>query len=323
MQPITDPKKNPLEQSDLIFDRVQPVDVRHRHYVMGTVTVGIVLHDPDLYGLVLSLAGPDAGSLAGLSFELLYKKVTERRRRVPRSAASSGRVPPDQPRRHLDHSRQSSPSTFSRTATSSWISDSRTTGDFTNSFGLEAGIFIGRGGIYFGLLDGSTSSRVPAITNGTFSPVLELGIGLASRRRPDVRERPAQGRPLRAARGDLRRRAGVVPSDRSVEAKRDVLLGAGIGGTHRKAVRHGRFQSHQGVGKRRGARDRHLHLRLVSRHAGRTRRRRLGECRGQNPVCHRVVQLQATAKGKLHDRFKQLPRPGFSRAIRAGVPRNG
>ncbi len=43
---------------------------------------------------------------------------------------------------------------------------------------MEAGIFNGQGGIYFGLLDGATSSRAPAITNGVFSPVLELGVGL-------------------------------------------------------------------------------------------------------------------------------------------------
>jgi len=178
MQPLTDPKKNPLEQSDLLFDPSSQwmfgIDVT----VMGVVSAGIVLHDPDLYGLVLSLAGPDAGSLAGLSFELLYKKVT--------NDVGVFRV------------RLQVPDAF-RQINLGYVSinlgiitvDVFTNGnflvdlgfphnrDFTNSFGLEAGIFIGRGGIYFGLLDGATSSRVPAITNGTFSPVLELGLGLA------------------------------------------------------------------------------------------------------------------------------------------------
>ena len=39
--------------------------------------------------------------------------------------------------------------------------------------------FIGRGGIYFGVLNGTTSRRVPTIANGVFSPVLELGVALA------------------------------------------------------------------------------------------------------------------------------------------------
>src|SRR5689334_1447140 len=77
MQPITDPKQNPLKQSKLSFDPASQwmfgIDIT----VMRTVSVGIVLHDSDLYGLVLGLSGPNAGSLAGLKFELLYKKVTD------------------------------------------------------------------------------------------------------------------------------------------------------------------------------------------------------------------------------------------------------
>lgn len=178
MQPITDPKKNPLEQSQLRFDPSSQwmfgIDIT----VMGTVSVGIVLHDPDLYGLVLSLAGPDAGSLAGLSFELLYKKVTD--------DVGVFRVRLQVP----DAFRQINLGYLSITLGIITV-DIFTNGnfmvdlgfphnrDFTNSFGLEAGIFIGRGGIYFGLLNGATSTRVPKITNGNFSPVIELGIGLA------------------------------------------------------------------------------------------------------------------------------------------------
>ncbi|HKR11614.1 MAG TPA: LysM peptidoglycan-binding domain-containing protein [Pyrinomonadaceae bacterium] len=178
MQPITDPKKNPLEQSDLRFDASSQwmfgIDIT----VMGTVSLGIVLHDPDLYGLVLSLAGPDAGSLAGLSFELLYKKVTD--------DVGVFRVRLQVP----DAFRQINLGYVSITLGIITV-DIFTNGnflidlgfphnrDFTNSFGLEAGIFIGRGGIYFGVLDGATSTRVPKITNGNFSPVVELGVGLA------------------------------------------------------------------------------------------------------------------------------------------------
>jgi hypothetical protein len=52
--------------------------------------------------------------------------------------------------------------------------------DFSRAFSLSVTIFTGRGGIYFGLLDGDTSTQVPKITNGHFSPVLELGFGIAA-----------------------------------------------------------------------------------------------------------------------------------------------
>lgn len=178
MQPISDPKKNPLEQSKLRFDPSSQwmfgIDIT----VMNTVSVGIVLHDPDLYGLVLSLAGPNSGSLAGLSFELLYKKVTD--------DIGVFRVRIQVP----DAFRQINFGYVSITLGIITV-DIFTNGnfmvdlgfphnrDFTNSFGLEAGIFSGRGGLYFGVLNGATSTRVPKITNGNFSPVIELGIGLA------------------------------------------------------------------------------------------------------------------------------------------------
>ena len=51
--------------------------------------------------------------------------------------------------------------------------------DFSNSFCLQVFPFIGYGGFYFAVLDGATSTRVPQITNGSFDPVLEFGVGLS------------------------------------------------------------------------------------------------------------------------------------------------
>jgi hypothetical protein len=178
MQPVASPGANPLTQSKLQFDESSQwmfgIDCR----IMETLSLALIMHDPDLYGIVISLAGPEAGSLAGLSFELLYKKVTDNigvyrvRLQVPEAF------------RQIDFGAVS--------VTLGVITvDVFTNGnfmvdlgfphnhDFTNSFGLQAGPFIGSGGIYFGVLDGATSKRVPAITNGTFDPVLELGIGLS------------------------------------------------------------------------------------------------------------------------------------------------
>ncbi len=47
--------------------------------------------------------------------------------------------------------------------------------DFSRSFSIQALPFVGYGGFYFALLNGSTSKRVPKITNGTFSPVISSG----------------------------------------------------------------------------------------------------------------------------------------------------
>jgi hypothetical protein len=145
--------------------------------VMDTVTLKLVLHDPDLYGVLISLAGPEAGSLAGLSFELTYRKVTAG------IGVFHGRLQIPDAYRQLQFGAVS--------LTLGVITvDIYTNGnfrvdlgfphnrDFSQSFAMEAGYFNGYGGIYFGLLDGATSARVPAITNGTFSPVIELGVGL-------------------------------------------------------------------------------------------------------------------------------------------------
>ncbi|MEV7570168.1 LysM domain-containing protein [Streptomyces tanashiensis] len=145
---------------------------------MGTVAVKLVMHDPDLYGVLLALGGPRAGSLAGLDVELLYKKVTD----------DIG----------VFHARLQIPDAYRKlqfgavAVTLGVITvDIFTNGnfrvdlgfpkgrDFTDSFAIEAGIFNGRGGFYFGVLNGATSTRVPRITDGTFSPVLELGVGLS------------------------------------------------------------------------------------------------------------------------------------------------
>src|SRR5689334_20312704 len=51
--------------------------------------------------------------------------------------------------------------------------------DFSRSASLQLFPFVGYGGFYFAVLSGATSSRVPVISNGSFSPVLEFGIGLS------------------------------------------------------------------------------------------------------------------------------------------------
>lgn len=178
MKPVADPTANPIPQSKLRFDESSQWMLGLDITVIDTVSVGLVMHDPDLYGIVVGLSGAKAKALAGLRFELLYKKVTD--------DVGVFRVRLQIP----DAFRQINLGYVAITLGVITV-DVYTNGDFMidlgfphnrdfkDSFGLEAGPFIGSGGLYFGVLSGATSSRVPAITNGSFDPVIELGIGLA------------------------------------------------------------------------------------------------------------------------------------------------
>lgn len=146
--------------------------------IAGVIDLGLIFNDPRLYGLSISLGGPDAGSLAGLYFEILYKKITD--------SLGMFRVELQLPEafRHLEFGEVSI--TLGVVVVEVYTNGNFKVDlgfpynrDFTRSFSVEVFPFIGRGGIYFGLLDGNSSSRVPAITNGFFAPVIELGIGLA------------------------------------------------------------------------------------------------------------------------------------------------
>lgn len=178
MGPVEDPSESPLDQSALTFDEASGWMLGLDATVMDTVSIGIVLHDPDFYGLVVALGGENAGSMKGLEFELLYKKVTDSigvfrvRLQVP-DAFRQVFLGPVQITLGVI--------TVDVFTNGNFMVDLGFPhgGDFTPSFGLQAGPFIGSGGVYFGLLNGATSKRVPQITNGTFSPVIEAGVGLS------------------------------------------------------------------------------------------------------------------------------------------------
>ncbi|MGZ8220287.1 MAG: hypothetical protein ACXWT0_01430 [Methylobacter sp.] len=179
MQPVTSASANPLDGQGVVYNSNSQWLIGLDIQLMETVDLGFIFNDPVLYGLSIALSGEKAGTLAGLRFELLYKKIT--------NDIGMFRVElrvPDAFR------------TFQLGAASFTLGiivvEVYTNGNFMvdlgfpynrnfdRSFSMSAGIFIGRGGFYFGVLDGNTSTRVPAITNGNFSPVLELGIGIAA-----------------------------------------------------------------------------------------------------------------------------------------------
>ncbi len=146
--------------------------------LMSAVSLMGVFNDPVLYGLRIGLAGEKVKSLAGLEFEILYKKVTD-----TLGVYSLELTLPDAMRQLQ----------FGAVAVTIPIIgiDIYTNGnfrldlgfpaggDFSRSFCVQGGPFIGYGGFYFALLNGATSEVVPRVRNGSFSPVIEAGLGLS------------------------------------------------------------------------------------------------------------------------------------------------
>ena len=146
--------------------------------IMGAVRLSIIFNDPKVYGLLIQLSGEKVGSFAGLSFEILYRKITENI-----GLYHIDFTLPDE-FRHLEFGEVS-------ITLPTLILDIYTNGNFlvnlgfpqnmnfANSFCVQVFPFIGYGGIYFGVLSGATSSRVPKITNGNFDPVIVFGFALS------------------------------------------------------------------------------------------------------------------------------------------------
>ncbi|HEX8723277.1 MAG TPA: hypothetical protein VF736_21850 [Pyrinomonadaceae bacterium] len=146
--------------------------------ILDTLSLSAVFYDPHLYGALIELAGERAGALAGLRFELIYRRIT----------ADIGEFSIDL--RVPDQFRNWEFGEVSVTLGLIHV-DIYTNGnfridagfphnqDFSVSFSVQVFPFIGQGGFYFAYLTGATSERVPAATNGVFSPVIEAGVGLA------------------------------------------------------------------------------------------------------------------------------------------------
>ncbi len=194
MKPVPLGGINPLEQPgarQLVFDEGGQWLIGLDLTVLGTVTLQIVLHDPDLYGLLIDLDGERAGVLAGLRFELLYQKVTED------IGVFRGRLQIPKAFRHLNLGAVAL--TLGNIAVDIYTNGNFKVDlgfphnrDYSHSFGLTYGAFTGIGGLYFAKLTGATSSKVPAIDNGIFSPVLELGLGLAVRCGRTIKQGPLE-----------------------------------------------------------------------------------------------------------------------------------
>jgi LysM repeat protein len=176
--PIPPKPSSPPTESILIFDGTSNWLIGLQCNILNTVKLGVVFNDPNLYGLAVALSGEKAGIFDGLDFEILYKKINDSigmyqidlqlptAMRTLEFGAVSITLPSASVQIYTNGN-------FMVDLGFPWNND------FSRSFTIQAFPFIGQGGFYFGVLNGTTSSNVPKSDVGSFSPVIELGVGLS------------------------------------------------------------------------------------------------------------------------------------------------
>ncbi len=153
--------------------------------MLDTVSLAAVFNDPVLYGLRLALEGSKAAILAGLEFEILYRKVSDNL-----GVYHIELQLPDALRKQQYGEANITLPVIDL--------DIYTNGDFlldlgfpynldfSKSFQIDMIVWAGpipipvsaAAGLYFGVLDGQTSTQVPAVSNGSFAPVIVAGFGI-------------------------------------------------------------------------------------------------------------------------------------------------
>lgn len=149
--------------------------------VNNSVNVQLVLNDPVLYGVLVTVQAKEGSALAsfnGFGIELLYRRISDS------VGMFKGEV--------LVPVRYRTFRLGILTLTLGTISlEIYTNGgfyldlgfphqqDFSRSFQFQWSIYTGRGGIYLGILKDVPKLHVPEIVNGNFSPVMMLGIGMS------------------------------------------------------------------------------------------------------------------------------------------------
>ena len=192
LKPVSGAGANPLSDQGVQWSPSSQMLLGVDVGLLGLIDFGFVFNDPFLYGLSIGLGGEDAGVLAGLKFEILYKKIS--------NSVGMFRIELTLPEAFRSFEFGEVSVTLGVLVVEIYTNGNFKIDlgfpydrDFERSFTVEAFPYIGRGGFYFGLLDGVTSSRTPRITNGNFAPVIELGVGLAIGVGKDIHEGPVSG----------------------------------------------------------------------------------------------------------------------------------
>lgn len=148
-----------------------------RFRVLEFLEAGLFFYDPLLYGIQAKVLNNDIVPLKGLDITIYYRKVTDDIGLFFADVCLPDCI------RNMEFGALSV--TLPRIQV--WLYTNGNfkvnfgfpaDGDFSESFALQYGLFYGRGGFYFGCLNGDTSSQVPATDKGYFDPVVELGIGI-------------------------------------------------------------------------------------------------------------------------------------------------
>lgn len=144
--------------------------------VQDTVTIAAIYQLPDYAGISIKLAGKRAGVLAGLGFDLTYRRLGEvgvysaafqmpakyRSLRFGLVGLTIGAIEVD----IYTNSDFRVDLGFPRN------------NDFARSFELETPTLTGRGGFYFSKRSGSVAGTALSAANGRFDPVIAVGLGL-------------------------------------------------------------------------------------------------------------------------------------------------
>lgn len=149
--------------------------------VNETVNVRLVMNQPKLYGIRAAVQAKEGSPLAafdGFGIELLYRKISET------TGMFRGEVLVPKKYRSFQLG------IFSLTLGVISVEIYTDGGfyidlgfphqqDFSRSFQFQWSIYNGKGGVYLGVLKDVAKPTVPKITNGSFSPILMLGVGLS------------------------------------------------------------------------------------------------------------------------------------------------
>ncbi|MEA5464475.1 hypothetical protein [Leptothoe sp. PORK10 BA2] len=171
----------PAGSSPIVFNPNSGILLGAQFSVMETLDMSVIFNDPLIYGLRISLYGAKAKLFAGLQFEILYRRVSDTvgvyhvELAMPEAMRQFdvGALAVTLPVIVVDIYTNGD---FAIDFGFPWK------GDFTRSFAIQgfAGPFpiLGFGGFYFAKLSAETATSTPVISNGTFSPVYEFGLGL-------------------------------------------------------------------------------------------------------------------------------------------------
>lgn len=173
-------KKNVGEEGDVPKNKYNAAYgwyVGAKFTLLEFLDVSLLFYDPVIYGLQAVVLNNDVVPLKGLDLTIYYRKVTEDVGLFYLHAGLPDCI------RHMEFGMLS----ITLPSIEVWIYTNGNFkvnfgfpegGDFSCCFALSYGIFYGRGGFYFGCLNGDTSASVPITSNGYFDPVIELGVGL-------------------------------------------------------------------------------------------------------------------------------------------------